>query len=382
MVILQTLQEKLIDFINGKSASLIYAVKSALAAGIAWEIAMTFFGQDAASFSVVSAIVITQLTTRQTLRKGIERIIAVACGVSFAVLAIHFFGLHVWTVIAIIFFMQFLGIFVKEKGPYLATQMPISAGLALILVTTRGNYPLLRTLGAVIGAITGVLVSIIISPPIYVSKAQEAFRKSLRQVADIMNQVAKAIESKDVEKNKEVYAGVRKLEKDLKNTEQKLILALDSTHLSPWSLNAKELIDNYPEKLLTVDKIVRKLRRIAYTVSEAKPNWGEMSNKQKWVTEYAVVLKELATIVTTFSKNVRAKTDAEETKQSSVSLEKITKRIMIYQKTLIGDTQAFETKRPTSSAMFTNQLVIRGALLTDFERLNNNIEELIIETKE
>ena len=143
---------------------LLFAIKSALAAGLSWEIVSTLFGVEAAALAVVSAVIVVQVTSWQTVRKSIERILGVIIGVSLAVLVAHLLGLNFWTITLIIFFAQVIGLFLQNRGQYLATQIPISAALALVLGAT-GSYPLLRVLGTLIGGLIGTAISLLFSPP-------------------------------------------------------------------------------------------------------------------------------------------------------------------------------------------------------------------------
>src|SRR6202011_3671136 len=127
---------------SSRSPLLLFAIKSALAAGVSWEIVSTLFGGEAAALAVVSSVIVVQVTSWQTVRKSIERILGVIIGVSLAVLVAHLLGLNFLTITLIIFFAQVIGLFLQNRGQYLATQIPISAALALVLGAT-GNYPLL-----------------------------------------------------------------------------------------------------------------------------------------------------------------------------------------------------------------------------------------------
>ena len=90
-------------------------------------------GREAASLAVVSALIVVQVTSWQTVRKSIERILGVIIGVSLAILVTHFAGLNTWTITLMIFIAQIVSMFLQNRGQYLATQIPISAALALLL---------------------------------------------------------------------------------------------------------------------------------------------------------------------------------------------------------------------------------------------------------
>src|SRR6266700_1928331 len=68
---------------------LIFALKSALAVACSWEIATLLLGKEAASLAPVSAVIIVQVTSWQTVRKSIERILGIIVGIILAILVIH-----------------------------------------------------------------------------------------------------------------------------------------------------------------------------------------------------------------------------------------------------------------------------------------------------
>src|SRR5690349_9223120 len=128
-----------------------------------------------------------------------------------------------------IFFAQIIGMFLQNRGQYLATQIPISAALALLLGVSGGNYPFLRILGSVVGALVGTIVSLLLSPPIYIFRTREALAALLIRLADGMPELADALAARQSEAaRREVYSHMRALEQQVHTTQQALSLALES----------------------------------------------------------------------------------------------------------------------------------------------------------
>ncbi len=127
------------------------------------------------------------------MRKSIERILGVIIGVSLAVLVAPFLGRNVWTITLMIFIAQLISLFLQSRGQSLATQIPISAALALVLGASVGDYPLLRLLGTLIGGFVGAIVSLLLSPPLYVFRARDAIAASIIQLADAFPELAHAL---------------------------------------------------------------------------------------------------------------------------------------------------------------------------------------------
>jgi len=277
---------------------LLFAIKSALAAGFSWEIVFSLLGEEAAALAVVSAVIVVQVTSWQTVRKSIERILGVIIGVILAVLVAHLFGLNIWTITLMIFFAQIIGMFLQNRGQYLATQIPISAALALVLGATAGNYPLLRMLGALVGGLIGTVISLLLSPPIYIFRARDAIAELMTQLAGAVPKLADALAVHLSEaESREIYTDIRKLEQRVRATEQAYSLGIDSARMNPWARRARHLLVDYPDMLLALDRLVRQMRRIAYTINEPEHSWSEIAQQQEWSLDYARLLEEIGSIL-------------------------------------------------------------------------------------
>src|SRR5712691_10204987 len=178
---------------SSRSPFLLFAIKSALAAGLSWEIVSSLLGVEAAALAMVSSVIVVQVTGWQTVRKSLERILGVIIGVILAVLVAHFFGLNILTITLMIFFANIIGMLLQNRGQYLATQIPISAALVLVLGATAGNYPLLRMLGALVGGLVGTVISLLLSPPIYVFRARDAVAELAARLAAAIPRLAAAL---------------------------------------------------------------------------------------------------------------------------------------------------------------------------------------------
>ncbi|HEX6555013.1 MAG TPA: FUSC family protein, partial [Ktedonobacteraceae bacterium] len=299
--------KKLRDVWSSRSPLLLFAIKSALAAGFSWAIVSSLLGEEAAALAVVSAVIVVQVTSWQTARKSIERILGVIIGVILAVLIAHLFGLNFWTITLMIFSAQIIGMFLQNRGQYLATQIPISAALALLLGATAGNYPLLRMLGALVGGLIGTVISLLLSPPIYIFRARDAVAELMTRLAAAIPRLAAALAVQLNEaESREIYTHIRNLEQQVGATEQAYSLGLDSARLNPWARRARRLLVDYPDVLLALDRLVRQMRRIAYTINEPEPSWSEIVQKQDWALDYARLLEEIGSILVSAAVYVRS----------------------------------------------------------------------------
>jgi uncharacterized membrane protein YgaE (UPF0421/DUF939 family) len=366
---------------------LLFAIKSALAAGLSWEIASSLLGLEAAALAVVSAVIVVQVTGWQTVRKSIERILGVIIGVILAVLVAHFFGLNVWTVTLIIFFAQIIGMFLQNRGQYLATQIPISAALVLVLGAATGNYPLLRMLGALVGGLVGTIISLLLSPPIYVFRARDAVAELTTRLAEAIPRLSAALAGQLSEaESRQIYTQIRKLEQRVRATEQAYSLGIDSARLNPWARRARRLLVDYPDMLLALDRLVRQMRRIAYTINEPDPSWSEISQQQEWALDYARLLEEIGSILVSAVGYLRSPTTTQTQSSDLPSREALSTRIehaqqqlRTWQAQLAQDAQQIPSHTENAgspSISAGSRLAIRGAILTDLRRMLDEVHDI------
>ena len=334
---------------------------------------------------MASAVIVVQVTGWQTVRKSIERIVGVIIGVILAVLVAHFFGLNIWTITLIIFFAQIIGMFLQNRGQYLATQIPISAALVLVLGATAGNYPFLRMLGALVGGLVGTVISLLLSPPIYVFRARDAVAELTTQLAEAIPRLAAALAGQLSEaESREIYTHIRQLEQRVRATEQAYSLGIDSARLNPWARRARRLLVDYPDMLLALDRLVRQMRRIAYTINEPDPSWSEIVQQQEWALDYARLLEEIGSILVSAVGYIRLPTTPQSSDLPSrealrTRIEHAQQQLRTWQAQLAQDAQQIPsyTENPDSPSISAGyRLAIRGAILTDLRRMLDEVHDI------
>src|SRR3954470_238533 len=77
-------------------------LKTALAAGVSWQLAVWVPGNEHPYLAPVSAILLMQLTIAQSIDLAVQRNIGVALGVCVAVLAYAGFGVHPWSIALVV----------------------------------------------------------------------------------------------------------------------------------------------------------------------------------------------------------------------------------------------------------------------------------------
>ena len=129
------------------------------------------------------ALLVVQLTLYQSLVHGLGRVGGVLAGVAVAVLVAHFVGLTWWSLGAVVAGSIVVGK-VLRLGPHLF-EAPISAML-LLEVGGSGSLGVARVEEAVLGALVGVAVSMLVAPPLYLQPAGAA----IAELAERMSRFA------------------------------------------------------------------------------------------------------------------------------------------------------------------------------------------------
>jgi uncharacterized membrane protein YgaE (UPF0421/DUF939 family) len=371
---------------------LIFALKSALAVAFSWEIATLLLGKEAASLAPVSAVIIVQVTSWQTVRKSIERILGIIVGIILAILVIHLLGISFWTVLLLIFSSQIVGMFVQKRGPYLATQIPISAVLVLIASTSQIDYPLLRLLGALIGGVVGTLISLLLSPPVYIGRVRESIADLTSQIATAMITLSDAVAgSNDENGNRAIYERMLALEQQVQVAQQTLSLGFDSLRLNPWARSARSLLADYPDMLTAINRVVRQLRRISYTINDSLVPWHSIVDGQEWAQFDAHLLRSasdtlawiahyLSTSSTTLNIQENDTTNMQK-EQIRATLDDAYEQLIAHEDALLhhtGKTRelvAAQGENPPPGKGY--RLSLRGTLLTDLRRILQELNEVL-----
>lgn len=156
--------------------------KTALAAVIAWELARRLLG-GSPLLAPLTALLVTQLTVVETVTGSLQRVGSVVVGVLLAVLLADLLGLRWWSIGLVIFASLAVGQ-VLRLGEH-RIEVPISA----LLVFAVGGQPgaaWTRVLETLIGAAVGVVVNVLVAPPVYVQSAGEAIGELAERMAGLL----------------------------------------------------------------------------------------------------------------------------------------------------------------------------------------------------
>jgi hypothetical protein len=133
------------------------------------------------------ALLVVQLTLYKTLMHGLGRIGGVLAGVLVAVGVANVAGLTWWSLGAVVAGSLVIGRLLR-LGPHLF-EAPITAML-LLEVSAGGALALTRVTEALLGALVGITVSVLVAPPLYLQPAGEAIGELAERMANFARDFA------------------------------------------------------------------------------------------------------------------------------------------------------------------------------------------------
>lgn len=173
---------------------LLQVVKTSIAAIVAWIISSVLLQQALPIFAAIAALLVVQPSVNQSLAKGIERSIGVILGVVLAYLAGLLFGNASWVVLSAIVVSLVLA-WGLRLSPGSSNQIPISAMLVLAIGAQTPAYAADRIIETIIGAAIGLIVNVLIVPPILAAPAHGSVSRLVAAVADTLTRLALALSS-------------------------------------------------------------------------------------------------------------------------------------------------------------------------------------------
>jgi hypothetical protein len=138
------------------------AAKAAVAAGVAWAVALVVSPHSRPYFAPLAVILIVQPTVYDSLSRAFQRVIGVVLGVAAALVVGHFLTLSGWSIAIIIFVGLLLG-WGLRLGPQGVVQVPVSALLVFAVGSATPGYGGRRVLDTLIGSGIAVL-TVLVSP--------------------------------------------------------------------------------------------------------------------------------------------------------------------------------------------------------------------------
>jgi uncharacterized membrane protein YgaE (UPF0421/DUF939 family) len=143
-------------------AQILLAAKTAVAAGIAWAVALLADPHSPPYFAPLAVILIVQPTVYDSLSRAFQRVVGVLLGVTAALAISHFLTPSGWSIAIIVFAGLLIG-WSLHLGPPGVVQVPVSALLVIAVGSATPDYGAKRVVETLIGSAIAVL-AVLVSP--------------------------------------------------------------------------------------------------------------------------------------------------------------------------------------------------------------------------
>jgi hypothetical protein len=235
--------------------------KTVLAAVLAYALADALHTSSSPVLAPLTALLVVQLTLYETLAHGRERIVSVVAGVLLAGLFASFVGLTWWSLGLVVAVSIAAGRLLR-LGPHLL-EVPISAMLVLA-VGGAERYALGRVEETLLGAAVGVVVNLLIAPPLYIQPAGDAIAELAEAMADWCTGLAAALRepwSRAVAEAQLTRA--RRLGADVTRADRHLTRTEESARLNPRGGSARAVEPRLRSTLDALEHAQVTLRNLA-----------------------------------------------------------------------------------------------------------------------
>lgn len=170
-------------------------MKTSVATVLAWFVAVLLLPTELPVFAAIAALLVVQPSVNQSFGKALERSIGVIAGVLIASLIGLVFSNQTWVILLTVVVAIFVA-WAFQLTPAAANQVPISAMLVLVLGATTPGYALDRIIETLIGATLGIIVNVLIVPPVVLAPAERDVSLLATELAASLERLAGALTSR------------------------------------------------------------------------------------------------------------------------------------------------------------------------------------------
>lgn len=274
------------SFLVPKRPPLLQLVKTAVATVLAWFAAGAIFPETLPVFGAIAALLVVAPSVNQSLGKAIERSIGVIAGVIVGSLIGSLLGDRSGIVIIAVVAAIAVGWLVKLT-PASAVQIPISAMLVLAVGSVTPNYALDRIVETLIGALIGVVVNLVIVPPVALEPAERAVGALADELANSLDALADVLTARtERARLEEMLLQARLLQPMLVKAEAAVKAGEESLRLNPRRSRHRDrlaVLDGLLPRLTRLTTRVRGMSRTVYDLYDeelrAEPTIGEIAGQ-------------------------------------------------------------------------------------------------------
>ncbi|MFE2432894.1 aromatic acid exporter family protein [Streptomyces sp. NPDC059373] len=294
-----------------REPAVVQSLRSTVAAVVAYLAALHLSPDRLPLLAPLTAVLVVQVSLYATLTISIKRIITVVVGLLIAVAFGDLAGVT-WGSLGILVLASLAVGHLLRLGE-LVPEVAVSALLALGL-SNPATHAVNHLVEALIGAGAGILVNLVVPPPVYVQPASEAVEDLAARMSGLLRDVGAQLKSGATKDRSEAWLrAAHRLDREIARVEQELTRAEESLRFNPRALplrHAGRVLRDALDSLERCSVSLRSLSRSLHDLGrEREPNEPIYTGGSAALME--CLLRRLAVAVNTFGRRVAAQAVAD-----------------------------------------------------------------------
>ena len=242
-------------------------IQTAIAATAAYAIATDVVGHTKPFFAPVSAIITLGLTVGQRGRRAFELAIGVAVGIGVADALVLLIGTGPGVLAIVVLLAMGAAVFLGT-GQIMANQAAVSAVLVATL-PPASHFSGARFVDALIGGGCALVVNALILPANPIKMVKAAAEPVLEELAETLEAIADAIESREMPSAEQVLLRARALDELEAGLEEAIAVSRETARFAPVRRRDRGTVDFYSDASAQIDLAIRNVRVLARGVVRA-----------------------------------------------------------------------------------------------------------------
>ena len=237
-------------------------LQTALAACVAWFLAVLILGMDRPTFAPIAAVIALGLAVGERTRRAVELTLAVAFGVALADVLLSVVGVGALQAGLFVVLAMAAAVFLGG-GDLGVKEAAISAMIMMFTFTpAAAGFSAERFLEALIGGGTALLINALL--PVNPERMVEGAAVPLfEQSAAVLEEVADALEVGDVGRAQVAYVRAREIDARVAGLKEAVAAGYETARLAPPRRRSLGHMDLYAAAADQIDLTVRDVRAIA-----------------------------------------------------------------------------------------------------------------------
>jgi Fusaric acid resistance protein-like len=237
-------------------------LQTAVAAAVAWSLAVLILGLDRPTFAPIAAVISLGLAVGERGRRAVELTLGVAFGVAIADFFVSVLGVGALQSGILVVLAMAVAVFLG-RGELGVNETVVSAMIIMITFHSSGaGLPVDRFLEALIGGGTALLVNALI--PVNAERmVEEAAHPVFAQSVAVLEEVAAALDEGDAEQARNAYVRAREIDARVSGLKEAVAAGRETARLAPPRRRSLGHLELYAAASDQIDLIVRDVRALA-----------------------------------------------------------------------------------------------------------------------